>query len=61
MSCTTTHCTLHTLKLKPYNISVRHELKPTDLAKQIAYGTWFKTFTYDGASHLDDVYFSDEA
>ncbi len=60
MSRTTIHRTLHALKLKPYCISAWHELKPTDSAKWIPYCIWFKTFTHDDASRLDNVYFSDK-
>ncbi len=57
MPRTNTHRTLHALKLKPGRISVQNELNPTDPAKQIAYCIWFKTFTHNGASRLDDAYF----
>ncbi len=60
MSRMTIHCTLHALKLKPYHISVRHELKRMDPAKRIAYCTWFETFTHNNANHLDDMCFSDK-
>ena len=61
LSRATTHRVLRGLKLKPYRISVRHELLPGDPAKRVAYCQWFQRFTHNRISVLNNVIYSDEA